>query len=296
MSEVAFIGLGQMGSPMSTNILKKGHHVTVYDINPDAVAKLVALGAKSGKTPAQAAKGADFIITMLPNGKLVEEVAFGKEGFVASMKEGALHIDMSTISPFENDAIRAKIEKAGHEMMECPVGRTSADAVTGTLLLLAGGTKEQIARAKEVLLCMGNEMIDAGGPGMGIRLKIVNNFMSIALNALSAEAAVLCEAMGLSLNTAIEMMKGTPAIRSHFTTTWQAKVLKGDLSPAFMVDLAHKDLGIALDIGNRLHVPMVMGAACREIYNQTSAFGYGRKDWTSVLTHLRQMQKGNRNS
>ncbi len=76
MSEVAFIGLGQMGSPMSTNILKKGHHVTVYDINPDAVAKLVALGAKSGKTPAEAAKGADFIITMLPNGKLVDDFPF----------------------------------------------------------------------------------------------------------------------------------------------------------------------------------------------------------------------------
>lgn len=82
------------------------------------------------------------------------------------------------------------------------------------------------------------------------------------------------------------------AARSHFTTTWQAKVLKGDVSPAFMVDLAHKDLGIALDVANRLHVPMVMGAASREIYSQASAFGHGREDWTSILVHLRSMQKG----
>lgn len=292
MSNVAFIGLGQMGSPMSSNILKKGHEVTVYDINPDAVAKLTAQGAKSAATPAAAVADADFVITMLPNGSLVDAVAFGENGFVPALKNGALYIDMSTISPFESDALRAKVAKAGHEMMECPVGRTSVDAITGTLLLLAGGTPEQIAKAKDVLMCMGSDMIDAGGPGMGIRLKIVNNFMSIALNALSAEAAVLCEAMGLSLNVAIEMMKGTPAIRSHFTTTWQNKVLKGDLSPAFMVDLAHKDLGIALDVANRLHVPMVMGAASREIYSQTSAFGHGREDWTAVLAHLRFMQKG----
>ena len=296
MSEVAFIGLGQMGLPMASNILKRGHRLTVYDINPDAVAKLTAFGARGANTPRDCVAGADFIITMLPNGKLVEAVAFGDNGFAGAMKEGSLFIDMSTISPFENGAIRTRIEKAGHSMMECPVGRTSADAVTGTLLLLAGGTQDQIKKAHDLLLCMGNELIDAGGPGMGIRLKIVNNFMSIALNALSAETAVLCESMGLSLNVAIDMMKGTPAIRSHFTTTWQNKVLKGDLTPAFMVDLAHKDLGIALDIGNKLHVPMVMGAACREIYNQASGFGFGRKDWTSILVYLRNMQKGNRNS
>ncbi len=292
MSKVAFIGLGQMGSPMSLNILKKGHQVTVYDISEDAVSQLVSQGAVAASSPAQAAADAEFIITMLPNGKLVETVAFGDNGFVSVMKQGALFIDMSTISPFESDALREKITKSGKEMMECPVGRTSADAKTGTLLLLAGGRADQIAKAKDILMCMGNEMIDAGGPGMGIRLKIVNNFMSIALNGLSAEAAVLCEAMGLSLDVAVKMMQGTPAIKSHFTTTWQNKVLKGDISPAFMVDLAHKDLGIALDIGNRLHVPMVMGAACREIYNQASAFGLGRQDWTSILIHLRNMQKG----
>ncbi len=294
MSKVAFIGLGQMGSPMSSNILKKGHDVCVYDISPQAVKKLTDLGAQSAPSPAQAVKDADFIITMLPNGALVDSVVFGPDGFACAMKKDALYIDMSTISPFESDAIRDKMQKAGLQMMECPVGRTSADAATGTLLLLAGGTPGQIERAKDVLMCMGNEMIDAGGPGMGIRLKIVNNFMSIALNSLSAEAAVLCEAMGLSLDVAINMMKGTPAIRSHFTTTWQAKVLKGDVTPAFMVDLAHKDLGIALDIANRLHVPMGMGAAAREIYSQASAFGHGREDWTSILVHLRSMQKGNK--
>ncbi len=89
---------------------------------------------------------------------------------------------------------------------------------------------------------MGNEVVVAGGPGMGIRVKLINNYMSIALNALSAEAAVLCEGLGLPLEVALQVMNGTPAGKGHFTTTWPNKVLKGDLSPAFMIDLAHKDL------------------------------------------------------
>lgn len=291
---VGFIGLGQMGKPMATNILKKGYAVKVFDINEKAVNSLIELGATGCINPKEAATDADFIITMLPNGKLVSDVVFGTNGFISSLSKDALYIDMSTINPYESDEIRKQIQALGKDMMECPVGRTSADAVTGTLLLLAGGTKEQIEKARDILMCMGNQIIDAGGPGMGIRLKIVNNFMSIALNSLSAEAAVLCESMGLSLDVAIEMMKGTPAIKSHFLTTWQAKVLKGDTSPAFMVDLAHKDLGIALDIANKLHVPMTMGAAAREIYNSASAFGHGREDWTSILNHLRALQKGSK--
>lgn len=291
---VGFIGLGQMGMPMATNILKKGFALRVFDINKNSVNSLVELGATGCKDPKEVAIGADFVITMLPNGKLVNNVVFGTDGFISSLSKEALYIDMSTINPYESDEIRKGVEALGKQMMECPVGRTSADAITGTLLLLAGGTKAQIEKAHDVLMCMGNQIIDANGPGMGIRLKIVNNFMSIALNSLSAEAAVLCESMGLSLDIAIEMMKGTPAIKSHFLTTWQAKVLKGDTSPAFMVDLAHKDLGIALDIANKLHVPMTMGAAAREIYNSTSAFGHGREDWTSVLNHLRALQKGSK--
>lgn len=292
MATVGFIGLGQMGAPMAANILKHGYTVKVYDINQQAVANLQALGAIGCSKAAEAASSCDFVITMLPNGSLVKSVLFGQDNVAQALDKSTLFIDMSTISPFESDEIRKQLASLDREMMDCPVGRTSADAITGTLLLLAGGTAEQIARVKDVLLCMGNDIVDAGGPGMGIRLKIVNNYMSITLNALSAEAAVLCESMGLDLQTAIHMMSGTAAGKGHFTTTWPGKVLKGDISPAFMVDLAHKDLGIALDIGNKLHAPLFMGAACRELYNSASIYGFGRKDWTALLVHLRNLQAG----
>lgn len=287
MAQIAFIGLGQMGAPMASNLIKQGHRLNVFDISPVAVSALVAQGAKAAASPAQAALDAEFVITMLPNGELVHEVLFGAEGVCCTLSPAALVMDMSTIHPLQTDRLIAQMQARGFSLMDAPVGRTSDHAQAGTLLILAGGTAEQVERATPVLMAMGSELINAGGPGMGIRVKLINNYMSIALNALSAEAAVLCEALGLSFDVARQVMSGTPAGKGHFTTTWPNKVLKGDLSPAFMIDLAHKDLGIALDVANQLHVAMPMGAASREVYSQARASGRGRQDWSAILEQVR---------
>lgn len=287
MANIGFIGLGQMGSPMAKNLIKKGHQVVVYDINKQAVNELTSVGAIAADSPANAAKNNEFIITMLPNGKLVEQVIFAENGIKETISSNALLIDMSTIHPLESDSIRNRLAAINIEFMDVPVGRTSTNAIDGTLLILAGGSQSQIARASEILLCMGSEIINTGGPGRGIRVKLINNFMSIALNALSAEAATLCDALELPFDVAMQVMNGTPASKGHFTTTWPNKVLKGDLTPAFMIDLAHKDLGIALDVANQLHVPLPMGAASREVYSQARAMGRGKQDWTAILEHCR---------
>ncbi|WP_419235937.1 sulfolactaldehyde 3-reductase [Serratia fonticola] len=287
MAQIAFIGLGQMGAPMASNLIKQGHRLNVFDISPAAVSTLVSQGAKAATSPAQAVQDAEFVITMLPNGELVHEVLFGAEGVCCTLSPAALVMDMSTIHPMQTDRLIAQMQARGFSLMDAPVGRTSDHAQAGTLLILAGGTAEQVERATPVLMAMGSELINAGGPGMGIRVKLINNYMSIALNALSAEAAVLCEALGLSFDVALQVMSGTPAGKGHFTTTWPNKVLKGDLSPAFMIDLAHKDLGIALDVANQLHVAMPMGAASREVYSQARASGRGRQDWSAILEQVR---------
>ncbi|WP_431225292.1 sulfolactaldehyde 3-reductase [Serratia sp. L9] len=287
MAQIAFIGLGQMGTPMASNLIRQGHRLNVFDISPAAVNNLVAQGANAAASPAQAAQDAEFVITMLPNGDLVREVLFGGNGVCSTLSPAALVIDMSTIHPLQTDRLIAEMQARGFNLMDAPVGRTSDHAKAGTLLILAGGSPEQVERATPVLMAMGSELINAGGPGMGIRVKLINNYMSIALNALSAEAAVLCEALGLSFDVALQVMSGTPAGKGHFTTSWPNKVLKGDLSPAFMIDLAHKDLGIALDVANQLHVAMPMGAASREVYSQARASGRGRQDWSAILEQVR---------
>ncbi|EAA2166327.1 sulfolactaldehyde 3-reductase, partial [Shigella sonnei] len=235
-----------------------------------------------------AAAGAEFIITMLPNGDIVRQVLLGEKGVCEAVSSDALLIDMSTIHPLQTDALIRELQEKGISMMDAPVGRTSVNAIDGTLLILAGGTDEQIARARPILMCMGNELVEAGGPGMGIRVKLINNYMSIALNALSSEAAVLCESLGLNLDVAIKVMSGTAAGKGHFTTTWPGKVLKGDLSPAFMVDLALKDLRIAVDVARETGAPLNMGIAAESYYAAASQDGKGRQDWSALLNQVRQ--------
>ena len=287
MSNIAFIGLGQMGTPMATNLIKGGHNVRVFDISSDAINNMVTVGATAAKSVAEAALDVEFIITMLPNGALVREILLGAQGITTTMNKDALLIDMSTIHPFETDALIKDMSDLGFEMMEAPVGRTSDHAVRGELLILAGGSKQQIQRAQPLFDCMGSETVDAGGPGKGIRVKIINNYMSIALNALSAEAATLSEAIGLDFDVSLSVMKGTPAGNGHFTTTWPGKVLSGDLSPAFMVDLAHKDLDIALDLANQANVDMPCGAGSKKLYENAHDAGRGRQDWSSVFEQHR---------
>ncbi len=287
MLKVGFIGLGQMGLPMAHNLIKGGHTLSVYDLQADAVEKLVAEGAKGADSPMAAAEGMDVLITMLPNGDLVRSTLFGPKGALSAPHKPKWVIDMSTVHPLQTDALAHDVRQLGLTFIDAPVGRTSDQAITGQLLILAGGTEEQISPLRPLFDCMGSEIIVTGAVGNGIRVKIINNYMSIALNALSGEAYALCEAINLPWNVAMQVMSGTPAGKGHFTTTWANKFLKGDLSPAFMIDHAHKDLGIALDLANQVSVPMPMGAASREVYNAARAAGRGRQDWTAVVEQTR---------
>ena len=168
MSLVAFIGLGQMGCPMSLNVLRGGHQLRIFDLNAATMDALAEAGATACATPAEAAIGAEYVITMLPNGELVREVLLGKDGVIESLTTDALVIDMSTIHPMQTDQLIVDMASRGFEMLDVPVGRTSDQAVTGSLLLLAGGTPAQIERARPLLMLMGNELVEAGGPGKGI--------------------------------------------------------------------------------------------------------------------------------
>lgn len=291
MSKVGFIGVGTMGAPMARNIAKGGHQVQAFDVNKQAVEDL----RDAGITPAAGARGAatgvDVFITMLPNSQHVEEAAFGKEGFADALSKDALYIDMSTIAPAMTDSIAARMAKRGIAMVDAPVGRQQSHAVAGKLLIMVGGADANVARARPILSLMGDTIVHCGPVGMGARMKVVNNYMSIALNVLSAEALILAERSGLDPNLAREVMLGTAAGQGHFGSTYPAKVLKGDLTPGFMVDLAYKDLGLALDLARDIGAPVATGLAAREVYDRARAQDRGRQDWTAVYAMLREAGK-----
>ena len=289
MSTVAFIGLGIMGEPMARNLLKGGHIVRAFDVRTSAVEAISSKGAVVATSPANAAVDAEFIFTMLPSGKEVNQAVFGENGFAESMNENSLFIDTSTILPADTDEISAKLAAKGLKMMDAPVGRLAQNAIEGTLLFMVGGSESDLEQARPLLNILGDKIVHCGAVGMGSRMKIVNNYQSTALNILTAETLTLAKASGLDVNLAVEVMRETTAGRGHMNATYPNQVLSGNIEPGFMIDLAHKDLGLALETTAALRAPAFLGAAARQAYSIAQSNGQGRKDWTSVYLTLQQL-------
>jgi 4-hydroxybutyrate dehydrogenase/sulfolactaldehyde 3-reductase len=245
-------------------------------------------GATSTRNPADAATGAECVITMLPNGEHVEDVLFGKDGAASAMAKGTLFMEMSTISPIVTDRIAKKMADRGIDMIDSPVGRTQQYAIEGKLLFMVGGPDAALARARPILEKMGDTIVHCGPVGSGARVKIVNNYVALVVNATTAEALTLAEASGLDPEVARNVMLGTTAGRGHMGTTYPAKVLKGDLTPGFMIDLAVKDLGLALDFARNLGVKLATGETASAAYDRASKGGRGRQDWTAIYAMARE--------
>ena len=287
MSRIGFIGIGVMGLPMARNLIKGGFHVAAFDLNPDALEAIRREGAAIADSAAHAADEADVVITMLPNGEHVRAAVLGPDGATETMAEGALLVDMSTILPTVTDELGAEMVRTGRRMVDAPVGRSSQHAVEGTLLIMVGGEAGDVEDARPLLACMGDTIIHCGPLGSGARMKLVNNFMSIAGNVVTAEALTLAERSGLDRDLAVEVMMGTTAGLGHLSTTYPAKVLQGDLTPGFMVDLASKDIGLALELADHLRMTLPMGEAAQHVYQAAQADGRGRQDWTAIYEAVR---------
>lgn len=288
MSKIGFIGVGTMGAPMARNIARGGHMVTAFDVSQAALATVQPDGIAAAASPAEAAHGADYVITMLPNASHVEEAAFRPDGFASTMDPAALYIDMSTIAPTATDEFAARMAERSISMVDAPVGRQQQHAVEGKLMIMVGGSEADVARVRPILELMGDTIIHCGPVGAGSRMKIVNNYMSITLNVLSAEALLLAERSGLDPEIARKVMMGTAAGQGHFGSTYPAKVLKGDLSPGFMIDLAYKDLGLALELAQQIESPVATGAVAKQVYEQARDSGRGGDDWTAIYAMMRK--------
>lgn len=286
---IAFIGLGAMGLPMARNLVKSGFAVTGFDLDANALDSLEQAGGKRAASARAAAEGAGLVIAMLPTAAHIRAALEGEGGALAALTDASLFINMSTILPQETDAIAALLAERGLRMLDSPVGRSAMEAERGTLLILASGSGPDKARAQEALLCMGNQIIDCGEVGGGSRVKVVNNFMGISLNALTAEALTLAEACGLSVELALQVMRGTIAGLGHMNITYPNKVLRGDLSAGFQVDLAHKDLGLALELASRSRACVPMGSAAYQSYTAARAQGLGAQDYSAIYPLMRSL-------
>ena len=292
MAKIGFVGLGQMGSAMCPHLIKNGHHVTVYDVSQEAVAALEKQGAKGAESPKEAAQGCEAIFAILPIGSIVEKVVFGPDGIADGMSGNAIFVDMSTILPDETRQIGKRLVDRGFSMVDAPVGRTSAHAVNGKSTFMVGGKKQDIDRVVPFLECMGEAITYCGELGSGSVVKLVNNYISAVSNLVTAEGLALGLKSGVSQDVMVEVISKTPAGLGHITTAWPEKALCDNPLPAFMLDLARKDIGLALTAGASSKVPLSTGSVAREIYNVASAAGRGEEDWTTgIYRTLKNLSK-----
>ena len=289
--KVGFIGLGVMGGPMAANILKGGHSLTVFDLDTAAVARLVQAGAKSASTPREVGAASEIVVTMLPLPSHVDQVVLGANGVAEGLQRGGLVIDMSTIDPQTSKRVGRALRERGIGMVDSPVGKTSEHAVTGTLTLMVGGTEADIAQAKPVLDCMGNQTFLCGGPGAGHAMKMTNNLLATTIMCANTEALAIGVKEGLTLELMIEVMKTTMAWNQQLAVAMPKKAFIGDDSPGFMVKLAAKDVRLAVDAAKAMGFDAVVGAGALATLDRAAAMGYAERD-TAVLMKIREDELG----
>ena len=288
---VGFIGVGVMGAPMARNLARGGHRIAVYDALARALEAFRASDCRVAGSAADAARDADVVITMLPDSEHVRQALLGENGACASLAQGRLVIEMSTIAASSSIALGQELERRGYRMIDAPVGRTPRDAVAGTLLIIAGGDTNDIAEARPLFECLADTIVHAGPRGHGIKLKLVNNYMSTVGTLLTAEALTLANKAGLDRATTVKVLSSTTAGRGQLIVNYPKKVLAGNLAPDFPLRMAHKDVSHALSLGAELGSPLLLGAIAREMFALARPWGRADEDWTAMLLLLEDLSR-----
>ena len=284
MTTVGFIGLGNMGGPMAANLVKAGHTVTGYDLNPAALDALAKAGGKVAKSAADAVTGASVVITMLPAGEHVREVFLHQGGLIDIVQDAKpLLIDCSTIDVDSARTVTAAAEAAGLAMLDAPVSGGTAGAQNGTLTFMVGGTDEAFARGKPVLEAMGKNIFHAGGPGAGQAVKICNNMM-LAINMVGvSEGFLLAQKLGLDWDK-LHQICATATSNSWALSNYcpapgpvPAAPSNRDYAPGFAAALMVKDVKLSQAAAEATGAPTPLAAKALGFYQQVVDAGDGGK-------------------
>ncbi len=286
---VGFIGLGRMGAPMALNLRRAGFQVVAFDANARAVEPLLAAGAAAAESAPGTAASCDVLVTMLPGPPQIEAVMTGHGGAFQALREGAVWVDMSTSTPVVGRALALEGEPRGVAVLDAPVAGMVKSAVAGTLQVFAGGTAADLARVRPVLEAMGDpdKVVHVGPRGAGYALKLCLNLLWFIHAAASAEVLVLGAKAGVEVGTLRDALVAGPA-GSVLLARDIDGVFDGDYDESFTLDLVTKDLGLAVDLGRDLGVPLELGALVEQLHRRARAL-YG--DQAGELSSVRMAEE-----
>jgi len=282
MTTVAFIGLGIMGGPMAANLVEAGFEVAGYNRSPEPVKRLVDAGGRGAESVADAVRGADVIVTMVPDSPDVEDVTGGDDGVFANAEKGAIHVDMSTIRPDVAIRVAEAGRTAGLRVLDAPVSGGEAGAIEGSLSIMVGGEAADFEAAKPVLEAVGKTIVHVGPAGSGQTVKAANQLIVAGNIQLLAEAVVFLEAYGVDTEAALEVLGGGLA-GSTVLNRKGANMLSREFAPGFRLALHHKDMGIVTSAAREAGVVIPLGSAVAQLIAALVARGDGGLDHSGLL-------------
>jgi len=290
MKNIGFIGVGTMGFPMALNLIKNSHSLSFYDpfASNKTIEALIEAGAKQEKTIADLCKSKDFLISMLPIGANVKEVALGEGGIINQDNTDLIYIDMSTILPGDSIDVSKQLQTKNIQMFDAPVARLVNEAIDGTLLIMVGGSLQDFPKIEEILKCMGSDVVYCGAIGSGSKMKVINNYMAIVSNIVTAETLSLVHKSGIDQKLAIELMSTTAAGKGHMNFSYPKKVLINDVGPGFKNVLALKDLRLAIEHGESEGIELTSGKSVLNIYEKAMDTKYKDLDWTAMFNFVKE--------
>jgi 3-hydroxyisobutyrate dehydrogenase-like beta-hydroxyacid dehydrogenase len=284
MTSVGFLGLGIMGSRMAANLQREGFAVTAWTRTAGKAQAWADEheGARAAATPADAAAGADIIISMVVDGAQVEAVLLGDDGAVAGAPDQTLFIDMSTIAPADARRIGAELAQRGHAFLDAPVTGSSPKAESATLTIMAGGDEAAFARARPAFAAMGETIVHVGELGHGQVIKLINNAVSAANAATLAQALVMGAGTGVDLGALIEIL-GAGSASSTMVTLKAEPMRQHAYDTLFKTDHMLKDVRLCLEEAQAAGVPFPAANAARDALVAAVGRGYGEADFASIV-------------
>ena len=285
---IGFIGLGNMGGPMAANLVKAGFALTVHSRTQARAAPVLALGAAWAESPAEVARKADIVVTMLPDSPDVEQVALGPRGVAEGCSAGMVLVDMSTILPAASRRIAAALAQKGVSMLDAPVSGGPQGAAAASLSIMVGGPAETFDRCLPVLQALGKKIVHMGGNGSGCMAKLCNQ-VACVLNLLGvSEMLVLGCKAGLDLTLLCDVVSAG-AGASWMLSNQGPKMLKRDFAPGFAIDLQAKDTRLIAAAASELAVALPGTALVHQLLTALQAQGKGNLGTQALVQAVEQL-------
>jgi 3-hydroxyisobutyrate dehydrogenase-like beta-hydroxyacid dehydrogenase len=282
IERVSVIGLGLMGTPIASFLLKTGYQVSGFDVKKGQVTNLVPLGLKPSMSARAAARGADLILLSLPNWEVVKDVVEGKSGLLPVLKKGQIIADTSTVPPWETTSMAKKLLKMGVCWMDVPVSGSAAEAREGDLVFMAGGPRSIFKKIKPVLDKVGRKTVYVGKNGQGSMLKLIVNHTLFLNQAAAVEGLTLARKSGIDPDLIYDVMI-SGAARSSLIVQRGQDMLRHDFKGKGALAVAVKDIGLCLENARRLGAAAPMAALYQQFLLSASRRGWKDMDATSVM-------------